>query len=375
MGFRKGIMVLPLLLMAFDSALAGRCEGAFLNAPAAIEETLSQKIRSNPQGFPSALIKYLDKDNRLRSYLKFKGWISGDSHPGQWTFIPNEQGFIYTLADFDMAGRGPLFFDFLQYALNVKAVIHQSSSSKSNIRIKEMLNAYLAGLEKKELDPPNWIENLTDIKKKPFLKIEKKYYDKKFTNNQLDLEEGFENISDPFIVESLSKSLKENPLFNRYKILDFSRKIIERGGSAGQDRFWVLTEENITGRRIIFEIKEKQAGFLESWENSTEKMYQFYWYKLQHEAYTSILFNGRAFEVRPKKIALEEGDIPYNLSSKKEWNFFEEKVLFDLYLIGRAHALQLPDSQFFSLLTSGYDEVVGSSKQFIQEYIKKQKEE
>ncbi|MGZ3768385.1 MAG: hypothetical protein ACXVCP_01410 [Bdellovibrio sp.] len=372
MGFKKDIIFLFILIFTNKIAFANSCDGLFPKTPASdIEETLSQKIRSNPQEFPVVFQRYLIKDSRLQHYLKFEGWISGDSHPGQWTFVPNNNEFVYTLADFDMAGRGPLIYDFIQYALNVKAVISQSDS-KRNIRIKEMLAAYIDGLQGKEIEPPDWLKEIVNRKRKKFLKIEKNYHKKKISKEKLEIDEGFEKI-DENTAKAVNRALRKHSFFDQYEILDYSKKIIDRGGSAGMNRFWVLVKELKSDRKLIYEIKELQEGYLPDWENSVEKMYNFYWQGLTHEAYFPISINGHAYNVRPKKIALDEGDIPYHLNSKSDQIYFEEKALYDLYLIGKAHAAQTPDSSYASSLKNEYDDVAASIKSFIQEYINEMK--
>ncbi|MBO9666039.1 MAG: hypothetical protein J7501_04440 [Bdellovibrio sp.] len=333
-------------------------------------ETLSQSIRSNPAKFFSFLSSFTKVNPELSPLLKYQGWISGDSHPGQWSFVPNEGKFIYTMIDFDMAGKGPLLLDFMQYTLNIEAIIQQSPKSENKIRIKELLDAYLQGLRGGRPTPPEWASKILQKDDVSFLKKEQKYYRNKVTlENKLEVDQDFERLSDTSLTQEISFNLNSLGYFRNYDVVDVVQKKIERGGSAGQKRYWVLVREHSNASIIrIFELKEKQTGFLPEAQSSTEAMYSIFWGN-SHPAYAELRLRNQDFEIRPKKVSLDEADIPYKLKKDSDWQYLKEKALYDLSLLGKAQSSQQGAAELATMIGNNYDQVAKLTKLFSQQYL------
>ena len=365
----KFLFLSLITVLAFQTR-AQTCAKVLLDGPKATE-TFSQFIRSHPEKFFAFYDGFIQSHPRMQPVARVEGWISGDSHPGQWTFVPNKERYIYTLADFDMAGKGPLVVDFMQYALNVKAIIVQSPSSNKNVRIKEMLSAYYRGLRGLQVEAPLWIKEILDKSPEGFIEKEQRYYRKKLSKKELKLElgNGFIKVA-PTERNTIVKTLEGNPFFSNYEIRDVIQKNIDRGGSAGQKRYWVLvTDRNNAASVKIFELKEKQYGILPEADQSSDNMYRYYWDNETHPDYFMLQINGIEFDVRPKKVAFRAADVPYRLRTGKDWVNLEDKVQYDLYLMGLKHASQLNSPEYANIIQRDFNTIAATTKDFIESYL------
>ncbi len=335
-------------------------------------ETFSQSIRGNPQHFFTFLHKYKERNPSISPFLEAQGLISGDSHPGQWSFVPRGNRFFYSLIDFDMSGQGPLVVDVMQYALNIRTILIQRSKSKYDIPTIDLVNSYLKGLGREQQEAPQWVQDILHKDEHSFYKKQQKYYRKKTDGTGLlEIADNFERVTDLSLQEQIEMTLKKNSTFQDLVIDDMASKKIDRGGSAGLGRYWVLAHNKSQPDQIaIYELKERQVGILARSPTGFDQMYRNYWGEIPKKEYFSVEINNLIFDVRPKKISLDEGDIPYNLNSHKELEFLWEKSVYDMYLMGVAHSNSASAKGLRDVIEGQSDSLAALIDLFATEYIK-----
>lgn len=123
-------------------------------------KNLSQLLRSNADHCWT-----YNRDTRvlkdLANYLDAEGTISGDPHLGNMTVIPvqNAKGkteMKFLNVDFDDGGHGPFVLEFARFVTVARA-------SSKDIKFRDMLNAYFAGLRGKEMATPKRIAKAEQV--------------------------------------------------------------------------------------------------------------------------------------------------------------------------------------------------------------------
>ena len=122
-------------------------------------KNVSQLVRSNAEQY----WRYVKQANlnSLMQYLPFEGIAAGDPHMGNFGILPlrnvyGERQMKYVNIDFDDAGRAPFVLDFIHLLVTSKAV-------GTDIKFRNLLDAYLRGLAGTQMEPPKKLKPLLDM--------------------------------------------------------------------------------------------------------------------------------------------------------------------------------------------------------------------
>jgi hypothetical protein len=270
-----------------------------------IEESgnLSQLLRANaPHYWDYASKKSNVKD--LAPYLEETGVISGDAHIGNFGVIPaadnaGQTSLRFLNIDFDDGGTGPFALEFARFVAVAKA-------SSKDIKMNDLTQAYLAGLQGRKVPVPTSIENALNFGMPQYEKFRRDYVQKKVQGNVFKYEAGK--------LEAWTGSPTKTdimPLFRDLKVLDVAQRPLERGGSLGAVRLWILTQD-ASGVLRIYELKAYQDTALSRYQKQIspqvriQGLYDLYWRGLNQKAYGIVSLVGTFFWLREKKVDLIE---------------------------------------------------------------------
>jgi hypothetical protein len=348
------------------------------------EESLSKSIRSNSQHY-WCHAKTLKWPDSLRPLVRAEGIISGDPHMGNFAVIPlrllsGVRSMRFVNIDFDDAGIGPFALDFLRLAIAIKAIERDIQAADQSIEdftgVRELLEAYKSGLHQKSVPVPTKIENDIAIGVKGYddelaSSIQKRLSGK--DKNKISLENSELEARKPNDI--LNEKVAAQFLPGK-KILDIVRVRKQRGGSANQDRFWVLVKDEDSVKRI-FEFKGWSSTALENFRKQdkplawAESLYSAFWPQAQTGQYAFQQIGSQYFWIREKRKALT--DIPYEARKKKDLKFLSEMSLYVANHLGQIHGRQKSAGPYVALLD---DEKVSelfrsSVKELMNDYFSK----
>jgi len=258
------------------------------------------------------------------AYLKHEGWVSGDPHPGNFAIIQVEGKLKLLPVDLDDAGRGPLVLDITKLLGMLKVF-------NPELKAKQVTQSYLDGLAGKRIAFPEKYREFRDMTKTDYEAIVAEYVGKKQKNGKFKLKEGE--------IEAATRTQKDkvktlvSKAIPGAKIQDVAIRPVERGGSAGSLRFWILIEEK--GKQRILELKTIQDSGLNAYVPQGEKgkhfqeAFDFFWEGKTDPHFQVVSLDGKPFFLREKKV---------DLYDSQELN--KEMSYYLAYTLGRLHGRQ-----------------------------------
>jgi hypothetical protein len=276
----------------------------------------------------------------LKPYLGYKGMLAGDPHAGNFAVLPlravnGSRKMRYVNVDFDDAGRGPFVLDFIRFVIASKA-------TDSEIKRRPQEKAYLKGLSGKEIDPPKKVRDLLDMPVSQYDAMATEYMRKRSSDNGFIFKEGeIQRYTAKIDRTSIER------VFLKVKVIDVGIRPVERGGSAGDLRIWVLIEAAGAQRRIM-ELKQYEEPATAKYQPQPAPQQRLkeirlaFWPGLDGSDYDLVgLRGGGLFWIREKRVSLI--DVPYSSKEPKKLDFLDELEIYDANQLGLAHSHQ-PDA-------------------------------
>ncbi|MGZ3722854.1 MAG: hypothetical protein ACXVA9_08000 [Bdellovibrionales bacterium] len=296
--------------------------------------SLSQLIRSNSPHYWSYLKQEADLKD-LKPFLPFEGIVVGDPHLGNFSAHPlkakrGAREMRYVDVDFDDAGHAPFVLDFVRYVITVK-------SFSDDVKRKELVDAYIDGLNGKEMKAPSVVQKLLDMDVSEYDQMAQEYVAKHTTASGFKFEEGK--------VERLTTKVDRGEiaaLFPGEKVIDLGKRPKDRGGSAAGTRIWVLVEGAKTRR--IMELKQREkpgVAFYQSQPNPETwiaEVREAFWPGIDGSSYDLVKFSGDYYWLREKGVSLI--DVPYSSEKAKALSYVHDLTLYDANLLGLLHGNQ-----------------------------------
>lgn len=242
-----------------------------------------------------------ESERYLGAYLGFEGIVIGDPHPRNVADYRRGTDVSLAVVDIDDGGKAPLILDFARYITYLEA-------SKIDLKIRDVFQSYLDGLNRREAKLPAFLHEAFRTDSKEILDSHLKWLKKHIDNNKFIYSElEIESIStlSPSLkseAESLKKIVINESRFST--VFDIAYRVNDSGSSAGQDRFWFLVgnaeperviEMKALGRAAVdfFEPQQKtsarvqdilefytKSGFLEM--QVVQNGNNFYWMRPRH---------------------------------------------------------------------------------------------
>jgi len=328
-------------------------------------ENLSQLVRSNAPQYWQYMKERADP-NRLRRYLPFEGIVAGDPHMGNFGILPLRTGtgarqMKYVNIDFDDAGRGRFVLDFIHYVVTSKAV-------GGDIKIRHLQDAYLQGLAGREIEPPKKLKGLLEMPVSDYDDIVEQYAEKRSSKDGFRFEAGKIEPYDGRVVRSTVEAL-----FAPEKVIDVGVRPVERGGSAGELRIWILIERRNLHRRIM-ELKQYAAPAtalyqpqlpIEQWLKEVRGVF---WPGLDGSEYDLVKLAGDSwFWVREKHVSLI--DVPYTSKKNNRIEFRDELATYDANQLGLAHGRQAQASVYYRTIKTDTEAFRAATKEAAMAYL------
>lgn len=345
-----------ILALALTMALNASASSADTdNQP--VTETLSQLIRSNATHYWSWVKKPM-----LAPYSSVEGIVAGDPHMGNFSVVPVETaGGVRTLRfvdiDLDDAGQGSLALDFTRYVVTVKVV-------DKDIKIKDLVDAYVAGLNGVKSKAPDRVQEGLDMTMADYDALNDKYVDHKTSHGKFKLGDDLVQYRAKYSMSDIAK------LFPHDKVLDVATRPVDRGGSASAVRIWVLTED-AKGTQSINEIKGYEPTAMLKFEPQqapaalVKKVQAAFWPGLNPSFYDLTTIAGDLVWVRAKKIALF--DVSYKDKSTSDNIFRGKLAIYDANHLGLIHGSQ--SKAYAALISKDPDAFREAMKQVAHDYI------
>lgn len=296
-------------------------------------DVLSKWVRVNVADYWT----FARQDSLLAPYTSASGVVMGDAHLANFGVVPVEvvgQGpqMRYLDIDFDDAGRAPFALDFLRLVITSKA-------TKSDVKIREMVDAYAKGLRGEAVSAP--------IELTPYLSMSLGDYRKKM-DDDLDGKTNADGFRfKPGKIEPYKGTVARADLARlvpQISIVDVALRPEENGENAGKARIWIYGKDK-SGLRRLFELKAYEPTAL---ANFAPQLSTLPWSDEVHEAFWSgiargeyeiaTLANGETYWVREKKLTLI--DIPYSSKDKSAILFVRHLAAYDSYILGTLHGRQ-----------------------------------
>lgn len=321
-------------------------------ALAQIEESknLSQLVRSNSPHYWSWVKNIQAHHPQLQPFLQFEGSILGDAHMGNFgpylveSGVTNTKSMEFVAIDFDDAGRGSFFLDFIRYVIASEAI------DKKSVKKTALLESYMNGLQNPHKDLraqlPKEAQTLMNMPEAEVVSEQIKYAEKKSEGHRFKLKKNELIAYNGPLVDAIKNKFKD------LKILDIAQKIVERGGSKEALRLWLLVEKN--NSKIIMELKEWRASGVNMYSPQQPALqvmpdvYSVFWPRLKPNAYYLETFNDQLFWVRERHgVSL---DVPSEASSNEDSRFLSEYSTVCAMALGQAHGRQLQGVQLLTEL-------------------------
>ena len=300
---------------------------------------LSQLVRSNTVHYWTTMKNNADLSG-LKAYLGYEGMLAGDPHAGNFAVLPlraidGSRKMRYVNVDFDDAGRGPFVLDFIRFVIASKA-------TDSEIKRRPQEEAYIKGLSGKEFDPPKKVRDLLDMPVSQYDAMATDYLRKRSSDRGFAFKEG---EIQPYTAKIDRTGIER--VFPGVKVIDIGIRPLERGGSAGELRIWVLIEAADAKRRIM-ELKQYEEPATAKYQAQPAPQQRLkeirlaFWPGLERSDYDLVgLRGGGLFWVREKRVSLI--DVPYSSMEAKKLDFLDELEIYDANQLGLAHSRQ-PDA-------------------------------
>ncbi len=297
---------------------------------------LSQLVRSNTVHYWAAMKSQIDLGG-LKPYFGYEGMLAGDPHAGNFAALPlrtidRSRKMRYVNVDFDDAGRGPFVLDFIRFVVASKA-------TDKEVKRRPLEEAYLKGLAGKEIDPPKKVRKLLEMPVSEYDAMATEYLRKRSSDKGFIFKEG----EIQRFTAKIDRTSVEH-LFPKAKVIDIGIRPLERGGSAGELRIWVLVEGADAQRRLI-ELKQYEEPATAKYQPQPAPQQRLkeirlaFWPDLDGTDYDLVgLRGGGLFWIREKRVSLI--DVPYSSKEAKKLDFLDELEIYDANQLGLAHGRQ-----------------------------------
>ena len=337
----------------------------------ASEQTLSQFIRSNAVHYWSYVKNSLGP-NKLENYLKYDGIVTGDPHPGNFSVAlvktaAGRRDMQFVNIDLDDAGRGPLVLDFVRLVIAIESI-------GKPIKKRDLEEAYVNGLNKRRMAPPEDVRKLLAMSVSDYEKLVDKYVDDKTTQQGFKFKPG---KIEPYTNTKISRATISQ-LFPHDRVVDLALRPGERGGSASALRIWVLVEDRSKRRRII-ELKQYQSPGIASYQRQPPieqwiaEVNAAIRPGLDPSTYDLIQVPGAGpFWIREKKAPLI--DIPYSSDDEKKVTFLRELSLYDANFLGLIHGRQSQGVDYRNAIQADRETFHQATEELVKTYLKLAKE-
>lgn len=311
------------------------------------DRSVSQLIRSYPLHFWGTM-KSTEYQRPLASFLRFEGVVTGDPHFGNFSVIPlmdtrGNETLEFANIDFDDAGVGPFAFDFVRLVTTAKAIEQDLKADEKFANVKDMVMAYIEGLNGRKIATPALIQaeldKGIDSYRKKLDKLVENRLDSK-NPNKLALVDG-EIIPPGKRMDSLLAQIPEQ--FPKMKVLDVVRVLKDRGGSAGSIRFMVLLKDE-AGKKRLFELKQWQETGMTSYQPQKplqawiQEIFPVMWPGKSDESYKLVRIDSMYFWRREKKKTLL--DVPYKIDRNSDLAYLQNLAPFVANTLGLIHGRQ-----------------------------------
>jgi hypothetical protein len=311
------------------------------------DRSVSQLIRSYPQHFWSTM-KLRDYESPLAPFIQFEGVVTGDPHFGNFSVIPlidkkGQESLQFADIDFDDAGVGPFIVDFARLVTSSKAIEQDLKADEKFANVRDMVAAYIEGLNGRKIQTPAIIQTELDKGIKSYReklnKLVENRLDKK-DKNKLALEEG-EIVPLSHKMDVLKDQIPDQ--FPDMKVLDVVRVLKDRGGSAGSIRLLVLLKDK-SGTRRLFELKQWQETGMTSYQPQktlqdwVQDLYPAFWPGMSDEGYKIVKLDSLYFWKREKKKTLL--DVPYKIDKNSDLRYLQNLAPFVANTLGQIHGRQ-----------------------------------
>lgn len=347
-------------------------------------QTLSQKIRDNHLDYVYFTKEYLHKLKNenpdlgalLGKILDYNGWISGDNHSGNYIVGPMNGRLHYYFADIKDGGYGPLFYNFANLILNTHAVVKKKNVIKLNSLIQVLVETYLEGLSGKSFETPDVIKQALSVEMSDYKNLlaldVNKYVSKKgkFKFKKANIDE----MPDQEYFETKQVLAREVLSTGKYKkILDYSLRLKDRGGSKNLKRFWVLVE-NVNNEKEIIEFKEVNDPAASVYryarhdkKDNLEKLMKVYF--PEEDPLNRVISVGKNwYMMRSKKVDLIS--VPYKIENEEQLQTFIKLAKMAAYTTGVKHSINHETKDgYLSVIEENKDKFQKLLKVFVKDYL------
>ncbi len=308
-----------------------------------------------------------NKSSFSREIIRFEGQIMGDAHLGNIHKVPDikSKEMKTKNIDLDDGGIGPYFYDFFHFVLSLKVI------NNKDIKIKNLIQAYLSGLSGRPMKTPQSIEDKTNLAMKDYEILRRNYVERKTSNGKILLKDNEIIAFDPQLIK-IDKSEIESTIQSHFgsdvKILDLVIIVKDRGGGMTHQtsevpessnhetealtsrRFWMLLE--IKGHQHIYEIKEKQESGLVNYKKQGDLFESFHLSREFFDYTEKELFltslGQSYFYIREKKLTLF--DVPYKQKTEAEKQFLIDLGNWGAYHLGQWHAQNKNGAEYYNFI-------------------------
>ena len=349
------------------SSSASRLQGAAMVQNAIIDgfeqiegsKNVSQLVRSNAPQYWRYMKNRADLHS-LKAYLPFEGIVAGDPHMGNFGILPLRNGagarqMKYVNIDFDDAGRGPFVLDFVHFVISSKAV-------GGDIQVRHLDDAYLDGLAGREIEPPTKLRSLLKLPVSDYDDMVGRYAEKHSSKDGFRFKAG---KIEPY--NGLIARMRIEALFDTEKVIDLGIRPVDRGGSAGELRIWILVEGRHAHRRIM-ELKQyappataiyQAQPPVEQWLKEVRGVF---WPALDGSEYGLVKLGGENwFWIREKRVSLI--DVPYESRKNNRIEFRDELATYDANQLGLAHGRQAQASAYYRAIKTDTEAFRATTKE------------
>ncbi|MFN3454334.1 MAG: DUF2252 family protein [Pseudobdellovibrio sp.] len=187
--------------------------------------------------FRSFVITYYKDISALNTFNQ-TGFCFGDLHPENFGFMISDKNIFYSFNDFDDSTICHLDLDLLRYFTALRIGINDEPFFKKTLA---QFSRQVSHPEKYDL-PHSLIPDLNKKREKDLKKYTSK--DKFIFSEEL---QPLDSVTNQMLKNALSQYI----LNEKLEILDVAGYIKSSGGSAGLQRFWILTKNSQTKLEIL----------------------------------------------------------------------------------------------------------------------------
>ena len=238
----------------------------------------------------------------------------------------------------------------------------------ADIKIRYLQDAYLQGLAGGEIEPPKKLKDLLEMPVSDYDDMVERYAEKHSSKVGFRFETGKIEPYEGRVVRSTIEALLAPE-----KVIDVGVRPVERGGSAGELRIWILVERRNVHRRIM-ELKQYAAPAtalyqpqppVEQWLKEVRGVF---WPGLDGSEYDLVKLAGDSwFWVREKHVSLI--DVPYTSKKNNRIEFRDELATYDANQLGLAHGRQAQASVYYRTIKTDTEAFRAATKEAAMAYL------